>query len=189
MSHYEDLAAYFPELTNADYANTLRIFFDPKRVTLDGQWCSLQEPREMPQSKEAYSQLFQFVSNFTNDLLNVFNLSPICKNCKGQDSRTTYAKHVCGAPHFKFVYQKLEDPKIRSLPTDDRRNYFWQSWIFVLGEVSINYLTGELLVRRRPSYIGLSVHRVEELPSEGGLIEWKNVNYKAPQDYPWSSFT
>lgn len=173
MSPYEDLAAYFPELTNPDYANTLRIFFDPKRVTLDGQWCSFQEPRAMPQSKEGYSQLFQFVSSFTNDLLNVFRLSPICKTCPGQDSRTTYAKHVCGAQHFKFVYQKLE-AMIRSspsLPTDDHRNHFWQSWIFVLGEVSINYLTGELLVRRRPSNIGLSVHRVEELPSEGRLIE------------------
>ena len=54
----------------------------------------------------------------------------------GQDSRTSYAGHVCGRAHFQFIHQRLDE--LKRLPEalqQAKRNEFFQHWIFILGEV------------------------------------------------------
>ena len=47
------------------------------------------------------------------------------------------------------------------------RKQYWQSWTFVLGKVDINYLTGELKVKRKKCFLGLQVQRAEQFPTTG----------------------
>ena len=164
---YENLDDYFDELrNNPTLRNTLRRFFS--EVPADCSWCLLYEPHQTCGSKEAYSQRFQESSKFVNELLSAFGFSPVCGVCPGQDSRTTYNNHVCGTNHFKYFSAKLSKDIIKFGPDSvELYQEYEQSWTFVLGEMRINYLTGELRARRRESYVGIQVLSAKQLPTEG----------------------
>eukprot|EP00438_Fugacium_kawagutii_P013359 Skav207028 [mRNA] locus=scaffold2740:321168:321760:+ [translate_table: standard] len=126
---YENLNEYFDELTNPAFSETLRTFFE-----LDAHWKLLQEPHQaLAGSKEANAQRFQSSAKFVHDLLSAFGYNPVCNICPGQDSRCTYASHVCGSNHFKFLYEKVRTDS-RGRDMNELKRGYWQSWTFVLGE-------------------------------------------------------
>lgn len=154
---YEDLSDYFPQLENSAYEETLRTFFTD--VSLDGAYCLLKEPDDTLPSKDSYTKRLQSSAKFINELLSAFGISAVCTICPGQDSRAGYVHHVCGPHHFKWLQEKFTRDKMPK--------QYWQSWTFVLGKVDINYLTGELKVKRKKCFLGLQVRRAEQLPTTG----------------------
>ena len=163
---YEDLQEYFPELENPAYEETLRTFFTD--VSLDGAYCLLKEPEDtLPTSKDSYTKRLQSSAKFINELLSAFGISAVCTICPRQ-GRAGYVHHVCGANHFKLLQEKLTtDKKTYGSELGEIRKQYWQSWTFVLGKVDINYLTGELKVKRKKCFLGLQVQRAEQLPTTG----------------------
>ena len=167
---YENLSDYFEELLNPTLQEAIQQFFT--EVSTDCQWCQLFAPQEIPpQSKDVYAKKFKDASTFVNNLLNAFGIAPVCNICPGQDGRAGYILHVCGVNHFKYLSEKLAKDKARyanaaNASTEIQKQY-WQSWTFVLGEVKINYFTGDVLARRRPSYLGIKVRLADQLPSAG----------------------
>ena len=155
-AEFEDLAEYFPALAN-----------DPTAVqrflavtSQDEYWCVVHpQALAAPRARDDYAGMMREPAQFVMDLLQTFHISPVCRVCAKQDQRTTYPNHVCGREHHTQVWHTREGSK-------QGEAAFWQHWIFILGEVRINYITGELLMKRCRSSIGLNVKSLLELPSD-----------------------
>ena len=156
MPGYERLDKYFPLRDDPSAQAALTKFLN---VTApDDGWCMVHEKEALPQSKEGYAKMMQEPTQFVMTLLEPFQISPVCRICAGQDTRTSYQGHVCGRAHHSQLWVKLGR-------SQDEAG-FWQNWQFILGEVKINYKTGELQMRRRRSRIGLNIQKLVELPTE-----------------------
>ncbi|CAJ1349304.1 unnamed protein product [Effrenium voratum] len=145
----------FKGLTDPSYSTTVNRFF--REVSEDAQWCVLETAaeRSILSSKEAYTKKLEKTAQFTMELLDIFGIAPLCMVCPGQDSRTTYKGHVCGRAHFGFVFKHIVD----------RQASPWQKWSMLLGEVMVNYVTGELWAKRFLFRPGLNIYRVQDLPA------------------------
>ncbi|CAK9012786.1 unnamed protein product [Durusdinium trenchii] len=157
---YERLADYFEGLAQPQLQKSLHYFL--QNTSPDGEWSVLQEgARVLAQNKEGMQKIIQEPATFVMDILTVFGISAVCKICPGQDSRTTYAGHVCGKSHWGSVYRTQQEA---GSAMENQKDRFCQHWIFVLGELMINYLTGELRAKRSPCHLGLRIGHCWELP-------------------------
>lgn len=158
MPGYERLEKYFPQRNDPPARAALSRFLNVTQPD-ESWWVANAREQVLPQSKEGYSKMMQEPTQFIMNLLEQFHISPVCKICAGQDSRTTYTNHVCGRAHHSQLWAKRE----RSCQDEAA---LWQHWTFILGEVKVNYITGELQMKRRKSRIGLNVQSLSELPTE-----------------------
>ena len=166
---HENLEEYFEELRNPLFENTIRRFFTD--VSEDCNWCLIEAPKEgTPTSRDMYAKRFQDASKFVFELLSAFGISPVCNVCPGQDGRAGYVLHVCGVNHFKYLAEKLSKDRVRCKDSKELQRQYEHSWTFVLGQVIINYLTGEVRVKRRPSFIGIQVRKAQDLPTTGRAV-------------------
>ncbi|CAL1161408.1 unnamed protein product, partial [Cladocopium goreaui] len=186
---HENLEEYFEELRNPLFENTIRRFFTD--VSKDCNWCLIEAPKEgTPTSRDMYAKRFQDASKFVFELLSAFGISPVCNVCPGQDGRAGYVLHVCGVNHFKYLAEKLSKDRVRCKDSKELQRQYEHSWTFVLGQVIINYLTGEVRVKRRPSFIGIQVRKAQDLPT---IEEWYCVGTQLAcpmnDDLQWEHWT